>query len=50
MKNADNGKKETAEKLSDTTKYSPITIKRCGDFAEAFEMALSIIFVRTILH
>lgn len=37
LPNTENTKKETAEKLSDTTKYSPRTIKNCGDFAEAVE-------------
>jgi hypothetical protein len=40
--NTDNGKQKTEDKLSDTIKYAPRTIRNCSDFAEAFEMTLSI--------
>ncbi|SNX54167.1 DNA modification methylase [Thermoanaerobacterium sp. RBIITD] len=37
LPNTENTKKETATKISKAIKYAPITIKRCGDFAEAVE-------------
>ncbi|WLY85470.1 hypothetical protein Q2T46_15730 [Thermoanaerobacterium sp. CMT5567-10] len=38
--------KKLLKKISKTLKYTPITIRRCGDFAEAVKMALSIISVK----